>query len=135
MSLAPESLELTILMPCLNEAETIEICVRKAANYLRSKGIAGEVVVADNGSSDGSQAIAERNGARVVPIPARGYGAALLGGITAARGTYIIMGDADDSYDFTALDPFVEKLRAGYDLVMGNRFLGGIKEGAMPRLH
>jgi hypothetical protein len=135
MTLSPESLELTILMPCLNEAETIEICVRKAISYLRSRGIAGEVLVADNGSTDGSQVMAERLGARVVPIPARGYGAALLGGIRAAHGTFVIMGDADDSYDFTALDPFVEKLRSGYELVMGNRFLGGIKPNAMPPLH
>jgi glycosyltransferase involved in cell wall biosynthesis len=135
MSLAPDPLELTILMPCLNEAETIEVCVRKATGYLRSKGVCGEVVVADNGSTDGSQAIAERNGARVVPIAVRGYGAALLGGIRAARGTYIIMADADDSYDFTALDPFMAKLREGYELVMGNRFQGGIKPNAMPPLH
>ncbi len=130
-----EALELTILMPCLNEAETIETCVRKANGFLATRGIRGEVLVADNGSTDGSQALAERCGARVVPIPARGYGAALLGGIQAARGTYVIMGDADDSYDFTALDPFVEKLRGGFDLVMGNRFLGGIRPNAMPPLH
>src|ERR1700755_2058023 len=135
MSLTPDSLELTILMPCLNEAETIQVCVRKATGYLRSKGISGEVVVADNGSTDGSQAIAERNGARVVPIPVRGYGAALPGGICAARGTYIIMADADESDDFTALDPFMAKLRDGYELVMGNRFQGGIKPNAMPPLH
>ncbi len=127
--------ELTILMPCLNEAETIGTCVGKARAYLESRGIAGEVLVADNGSTDGSQAIAESLGARVVPIAQKGYGAALLGGIAAARGTYIIMGDADDSYDFTALDPFVAKLREGYELVMGNRFHGGIKPGAMPALH
>ncbi len=119
-------------MPCLNEAETIEVCVRKAKGFLQSRGISGEVLIADNGSTDGSQAIAERFGARVVPIPARGYGAALLGGMQAARGTYIVMGDADDSYDFTALDPFLEKLRDGYELVMGNRFLGGIEPNAMP---
>jgi glycosyltransferase involved in cell wall biosynthesis len=130
-----DSLELTILMPCLNEAETIENCVRKARGFLDSRGIRGEVLIADNGSTDGSQAMAEKLGARVVPIPRRGYGAALQGGIEAARGTYIVMGDADDSYDFTALDPFVEKLRAGYELVMGNRFLGGIKPNAMPPLH
>lgn len=129
------SLELTILMPCLNEAETIEVCVRKARGFLASRGISGEIVVADNGSTDGSQALAEKSGARVIPVLARGYGAALLGGIQAARGKYIIMGDADDSYDFTALDPFVDALRAGNDLVMGNRFLGGIKDKAMPPLH
>jgi Glycosyl transferase family 2 len=130
-----QPLELTILMPCLNEAETIEVCVTKAMGFINSRGIRGEVVIADNGSTDGSQALAERCGARVVPIPTRGYGAALSGGIQAARGTFVIMGDADDSYDFTALDPFVEKLRAGYELVMGNRFLGGIKPNAMPPLH
>lgn len=135
MAPAPESLELSILMPCLNEAETIETCVRKARGYLESRGIAGEVIVADNGSTDGSQALAERCGARVVPIPTRGYGAALLGGIQAAKGTFIVMGDADDSYDFTALDPFLEKLRGGFELVMGNRFLGGIRPNAMPPLH
>jgi len=128
-------MELTILMPCLNEAETIEICVRKARSYLESRGIAGEVLVADNGSTDGSQRLAERCGARVVPIPMRGYGAALQGGIHAAQGTFIVMGDGDDSYDFTALDPFLEKLRGGAELVMGNRFLGGIQPNAMPPLH
>ena len=135
MSAVSESVELTILMPCLNEAETVQTCVEKAASYLRSKGVSGEVVVADNGSTDGSQAMAEAAGARVVAIPTRGYGAALLGGIEAARGTYVIMGDADDSYDFTALDRFLEKLREGYELVMGNRFLGGIRPDAMPLLH
>lgn len=128
-------MELTILMPCLNEAETIAVCVQKATGYLRSRGIDGEVLIADNGSTDGSQKLATDNGARVVPIPRRGYGAALLGGIEAARGRYVIMGDADDSYDFTALDPFMEKLRAGFELVMGNRFLGGIQPNAMPPLH
>jgi glycosyltransferase involved in cell wall biosynthesis len=130
-----EPLEVSIVMPCLNEAETIDICVRKARGYLESRSINGEVVVADNGSTDGSQALATKAGARVVHVPSAGYGAALAGGIQAARANLVIMGDADDSYDFTALDPFVEKLRAGYDLVMGNRFLGGIEEGAMPRLH
>jgi len=129
------SVEVSILMPCLDEAETIEVCVRKAKGYLESRGLTGEVIVADNGSTDGSQALASNAGARVVPVPSRGYGAALLGGIHAAHGNLMIMGDADDSYDFTALDPFVEKLRAGYDLVMGNRFLGGIKQDAMPALH
>lgn len=128
-------LELTILMPCLNEAETLGTCVRKAMDYLARSGIAGEVLVADNGSTDGSQAIAEGLGARVVPVPERGYGAALIAGIRAARGRFVIMGDSDDSYDFTALDPFVAKLREGFDLVMGNRFRGGIKPGAMPPLH
>jgi hypothetical protein len=122
-------------MPCLNEAETIETCVRKARGFLDRSGVSGEVVVADNGSTDGSQRLAERCGARVVPIPTRGYGAALLGGIQAARGTFVVMGDGDDSYDFTALDPFLEKLRGGSELVMGNRFLGGIQPHAMPPLH
>lgn len=129
------ALELTILMPCLNEAETIAACVSKARSFLESRNIRGEVLVADNGSTDGSQAIAISCGARVAAVPVRGYGAALLGGIQAARGKFIIMGDADDSYDFSALDPFVEKLRQGFDLVMGNRFLGGIKPRAMPPLH
>jgi hypothetical protein len=135
MSASAESLEVTVLMPCLNEAETIQVCVKKAVTYLESRHIKGEVLIADNGSSDGSQALAQECGARVVPIQKRGYGAALLGGILAARGIFVIMGDADDSYDFTDLDPFVEKLRAGYELVMGNRFLGGIKPNAMPPLH
>ncbi len=135
MSVATESLELSILMPCLNEAETIETCVRKAKSYLEDRGIKGEVIIADNGSSDGSQALASRCGARVVHVAKRGYGAALLGGIQAARGKFIIMGDADDSYDFTALDPFMKELHAGCDLVMGNRFRGGIEPNAMPALH
>ena len=128
-------LELTILMPCLNEAETLAVCIRKAMGFLQRTGIAGEVVIADNGSTDGSQAIATSLGARVVPIPARGYGAALQGGIQAARGRYVIMGDSDDSYDFSQLDGFVDKLRQGWELVMGNRFQGGIAPGAMPKLH
>ncbi|MFQ3581067.1 MAG: glycosyltransferase family 2 protein [Chloracidobacterium sp.] len=124
--------ELTIVMPCLNEAETLETCIRKAQGFLERYGIAGEVIVGDNGSTDGSQAIAQRLGARVVNIPTRGYGAALYGATLAARGRYVIMGDSDDSYDFSNLMPFLEKLRAGYDLVMGNRFRGGIRPGAMP---
>jgi hypothetical protein len=132
---ADAPLELTILMPCLNEAETIEVCVRKARGYLARSGVAGEVLVADNGSTDGSQALATGAGARVVRVPEKGYGAALMGGIRAARGRYVIMGDADDSYDFEALDPFMERLRAGDALVMGNRFKGGIAPGAMPFLH
>jgi len=127
--------ELTILMPCLNEAETIGVCVEKATRFLKRAAIDGEVLVADNGSEDGSQAIATGLGARVVAVPKRGYGSALLGGIAAARGRYIIMGDADDSYDFSALDPYVAKLREGYQLIMGNRFAGDIKPGAMPFLH
>jgi glycosyltransferase involved in cell wall biosynthesis len=132
---ASRTVELTILMPCLNEAETLAACVTKAFAFLDRSGVLGEVVIADNGSTDGSQSIAHNLGARVVDIPVRGYGAALQGGIIGARGKYIIVGDSDDSYDFSDLTPFVEKLRAGYDLVMGNRFRGGIKPGAMPRLH
>jgi hypothetical protein len=128
-------LELTILMPCLNEAETLAVCVDKARGFLERTGVKGEVVIADNGSTDGSQAIAEAHGARVVPVPERGYGAALIGGIAAARGRFVVMGDADDSYDFENLEPMLEKLRAGADLVMGNRFQGGIAPGAMPFLH
>lgn len=132
---APEAIELTILMPCLNEAETLATCILKARNFLGRSGIAGEVLIADNGSTDGSQRIAAAFGARVVPVAEKGYGAALLGGIAAARGRFIVMGDADDSYDFEALDGFVERLRGGADLVMGNRFQGGIEAGAMPPLH
>jgi glycosyltransferase involved in cell wall biosynthesis len=130
-----EPVELTILMPCLNEAATLALCIGKARAYLARSGIAGEVLIADNGSTDGSQAIAEAAGARVVPVSARGYGAAIQGGIRAARGRYVIMGDADDSYDFSNLDAFTAKLREGFALVMGNRFLGGIKPGAMPFLN
>src|ERR1043166_3890198 len=129
------SCELTILMPCLNEAKTVGICVDKARRYLDRAGIDGEVIVADNGSTDGSIAIASAAGARIVHVLDKGYGNALLGGISAANGKYVIMGDCDDSYDFSALDPFVEELRAGTPLVMGNRFKGGIKPGAMPFLH
>ncbi|MCA3279972.1 MAG: glycosyltransferase family 2 protein [Roseomonas sp.] len=127
--------ELTILMPCLNEAETLAACIEKAMGFLARSGIAGEVLIADNGSSDGSQDIARGLGARVVHVPEKGYGAALISGIMAARGRYVIMGDSDDSYDFSALDPFIAKLRQGFDLVMGNRFKGGIAPGAMPPLH
>lgn len=132
---APRPCELTILMPCLNEAETVGICIRKAKLFLESRDIAGEIIIADNGSGDGSQAIAFAGGARVITVPQPGYGAALAAGIAAARGTYVIMGDADDSYDFSTLDPFIAKLRQGCDLVMGNRFAGGIEPGAMPLLH
>ena len=128
-------MELTVVMPCLNEAETVATCVRKAVRFLADNGIDGEVVVADNGSTDGSRELAADAGARVVPIPERGYGNALMGGIIAAQGEYVIMGDADDSYDFTNLMPFIIELRKGYDLVMGNRFKGGIAPGAMPPLH
>src|ERR1019366_6712838 len=119
-------------MPCLNEAETLGTCIRKALHYLKRSGVSGEVVIGDNGSTDGSQEIAAELGARVINIPIRGYGAALYGAIAAANGRYCIMADSDDSYDFENLDPFVEKLREGSDLVMGNRFAGGIREGAMP---
>ncbi|GAA1125551.1 glycosyltransferase family 2 protein [Microbacterium aurantiacum] len=127
--------ELTILMPCLNEAETLEVCIRKARGFLERSGINGEVLISDNGSTDGSQALAESLGARVTHAPRRGYGAALINGIETARGRYIIMGDADDSYDFENLQPFIDRLRQGADLVMGNRFAGGIAPGAMPPLH
>jgi glycosyltransferase involved in cell wall biosynthesis len=127
--------ELTILMPCLNEAETLTSCINKANSFLARTGIHGEVLIADNGSIDGSQAIAERLGARVVPVSSRGYGSALRTGIRTAHGRFVIMGDSDDSYDFSLLDDFVTKLRTGYQLVMGNRFKGGILPGAMPPLH
>jgi hypothetical protein len=127
--------ELTVVMPCLNEAETVATCVRKAIGFLAESGISGEVLIADNGSTDGSQQLAEAEGARVVNVKEKGYGNALMSGIVAAEGKYIIMGDSDDSYDFTNLMPFVEELRKGADLVMGNRFKGGIEPGAMPPLH
>lgn len=127
--------ELTVLMPCLNEVETLRICIEKAQSFFTRTGIAGEVLIADNGSTDGSQALARSLDARVVDVPVRGYGAALIVGIEHAAGRYVIMGDSDDSYDFAQLDGFVEKLRGGADLVMGNRFRGGIAKGAMPFLH
>ena len=127
--------EVSVVMPCLNEAETLAVCIEKAQASLRDCGVHGEIVIADNGSTDGSQEIAARLGARVVGVEAKGYGNALMGGIIAARGRYVIMGDADDSYDFANLGPFIEKLREGYELVMGNRFKGGIKPKAMPPLH
>jgi len=131
----PDELELSIVMPCLNEAETLGTCIAKARRFLADHGVCGEIVVADNGSHDGSQAIAARLGARVVEVRERGYGSALHGGIRAARGRYVILGDADDSYDFSDLGPFLARLRAGDALVMGNRFRGRILPGAMPWLH
>jgi glycosyltransferase involved in cell wall biosynthesis len=133
-----DSLELSIVMPCLNEAETLETCIRKAQRALRDNHIHGEIIIADNGSTDGSQAIATELGARLVPVDAKGYGNALMGGINAARGRYIIMGDADDSYDFLETPKFVEKLRQGYDLAQGCRLPSGggrVMPGAMPFLH
>ncbi len=132
---ALSDVEVSIVMPCLNEAETLGTCIGKAQQWLRESGTRGEIVVADNGSTDGSQAIAGSFGVRVISVPRRGYGSALMGGIAAARGRYVIMGDADDSYNFADLDSLLKKLREGYDLVMGNRFKGGIRPGAMPPLH
>ena len=130
-----EGLELTIVLPCLNEAETVGTCVAKAVKWLRESGVAGEVIVADNGSTDDSPELAREAGARVVTVRRKGYGNALLRGIRASRSTYVLMADADDSYDLENLSPFLEQLRAGCDLVMGNRFAGGIEPGAMPWLH
>jgi glycosyltransferase involved in cell wall biosynthesis len=132
---AGEDIELSVVMPCLNERATVATCVKKALGAMVQHGIRGEVIVADNGSTDGSQQLATESGARVVPIEKRGYGSALRGGIAAAHGRFVLMGDADDSYDFTQVHMFVNKLREGYDLVMGNRFRGGILPGAMPALH
>jgi glycosyltransferase involved in cell wall biosynthesis len=129
------AIELTILMPCLNEARTLPACIGKARRYLAAAGVVGEIVVADNGSTDGSQALARSLGARVVDVPDRGYGAALIAGIEAAAGRFVIMADSDDSYDFERLQPFVDMLRLGAHLVMGNRFAGGVQPGAMPALH
>lgn len=135
-TIGPETaVELTVVMPCLNEAETLAVCIRKARGSLAELGTVGEVLVADNGSTDGSQSIARAEGARVVDVPVRGYGAALGHGIRAARGTYVVMADADDSYALDDLGPFLAELRGGADLVMGNRFAGGIAPGAMPALH
>jgi glycosyltransferase involved in cell wall biosynthesis len=130
-----EEIEVSIVMPCLNEAETLAVCIQKAQRCLAENNVCGEIVIADNGSTDGSQDIAAGLGARVINVSAKGYGSALMGGIATAHGPYIIMGDADDSYDFSALGPFIAKLRAGNQLVMGNRFRGGIAPGAMPPLH
>ena len=127
--------EISVVMPCLNEAETLPVCIGKIQRTFTDHGIRGEVIVADNGSSDGSIAIAQQLGARVISVAAKGYGSALMGGIAAARGTYVVMGDADDSYDFRSIPALLEKLRQGFDLVMGNRFKGGIAPDAMPPLH
>jgi hypothetical protein len=132
---APDSVELSVVLPCLNEAETLAICVQKAVKCLADLGVQGEVIVSDNGSTDGSQQIALDNGARVINAPIRGYGGALMAGIEGARGKYVIMADSDDSYDLAGLGPFLDKLREGNDVVMGNRFKGGIARGAMPPLH
>src|SRR5438132_9391285 len=132
----PETaVELSIVMPCLNEVETLAACIRKAREAIANEGVEAEIIVADNGSTDGSPMIAAELGARVVSVRRRGYGSALIAGIGAARGRFVIMGDADDSYDFTAIGPLIEKLREGYDLVMGNRFAGGIEPGAMVWSH
>jgi glycosyltransferase involved in cell wall biosynthesis len=134
-STAESTLELTVVLPCLDEAETLATCIRKARRSMEQLGVRGEVIVADNGSTDGSQEIAVAEGARVVAVPVRGYGAALAGGIAEARSEFVIMADADDSYDLSNLGPFLEGLAGGADLVMGNRFAGGIQRGAMPGLH
>jgi len=127
--------KLSIVMPCLNEAETVAICISKAKQFLKSRNINGEIIIADNGSNDGSLELARKTGAKVVQILEKGYGSALIGGIEASKGDFIIMGDADDSYDFSELSAYVDALDAGFDLVMGNRFQGGIQPGAMPFLH
>jgi Glycosyl transferase family 2 len=132
---ATEVFEVSVVMPCLNEARTVGRCVDKAMLALRGAKLSGEVIVADNGSSDGSREIARAHGASVIEVARRGYGSALQAGIAASHGRFVIMGDADDSYDFSHLEPFIERLRAGHDLVMGNRFRGGIRPGAMPWLH
>jgi glycosyltransferase involved in cell wall biosynthesis len=134
-AVSKNDIEVSVVMPCLNEARTVGRCVDKAVAALQKMGVRGEVIVADNGSSDGSPEIASEHGAWVVHVEQRGYGSALQAGIAAARGRYVIMGDADDSYDFSDLYPFVERLRSGDELVMGNRFRGGIRPGAMPWLH
>ncbi len=130
-----KNIELSIIMPCLNEAETLAACINKANYWLKANKVSGEVIIGDNGSTDGSQQIALSLGAKVIDVPRKGYGAALMGAIEAANGKFIIMGDSDDSYDFSQLDLYIQELRNGYDLVMGNRFKGGIMPGAMPFLH
>ncbi|MBW3541520.1 MAG: glycosyltransferase family 2 protein [Planctomycetes bacterium] len=132
---ATVAVEVSVVMPCLNEAETLGRCIETAQRALREMSAAGEVVVADNGSSDGSQEIARRLGARVIAVPVRGYGAALRTGIEGARGRYVVFADADGSYDFAEVPHFAASLREGYDVVIGDRFRGGIHAGAMPWLH
>jgi glycosyltransferase involved in cell wall biosynthesis len=132
---APTSVEVSIVMPCLNEVETLAACIAKARQAIEEGGYSAEIIVADNGSSDGSQLLARELGARVVPVQRKGYGSALIGGIDAAEGRLVVMGDADASYDFASIAPLIAKLREGYDLVVGNRFLGGIQPGAMPWSH
>jgi len=131
----PTALELSIVMPCLNEVETLATCIHKAQRAIAKLGLAAEIIVADNGSTDGSQMVARELGVRVVDVARKGYGSALIGGIDAARGRFVIMGDADDSYDFGAIGLLLDRLREGNDLVMGNRFAGGIQEGAMVWSH
>jgi glycosyltransferase involved in cell wall biosynthesis len=131
----PTTVEVSIVMPCLNEAETLTKCITHAKAAIASGSLLAEIIVADNGSTDGSQRIAEELAARVVDVARKGYGRALIGGIDAAKGRFVVMGDADDSYDFEAIGPLIERLREGYDLVVGNRFLGGIQPGAMPWSH
>ncbi len=130
-----DKIELTILMPCLNERESLAYCIKEAQGYIKRSGIVAEILVADNGSVDGSRRIALRHGARVVDVARRGYGSAVIGGIRAARGRYVILGDCDGSYDFSDLDPLLQRLRTGYALVMGNRFTGKMETGAMPFWH
>ena len=134
-SSTPTGVEVSIVMPCLNEAETLAKCIKHAQSAIAKGGLAAEIIVADNGSTDGSQQIAKDLGANVVDVPRKGYGSALIGGIDAAQGRFVVMGDADDSYDFEAIGPLIDKLREGYDLVVGNRFMGGIEPGAMPWSH
>ena len=131
----PTAVEVSIVMPCLNEAETLARCIGHAQSAVEKGGCSAEIIVADNGSTDGSQRIARELGVRVVDVSRKGYGSALIGGIDAAQGRFVVMGDADDSYDFEAIGPLIDKLREGYDLVVGNRFLGGIQPGAMPWSH
>jgi glycosyltransferase involved in cell wall biosynthesis len=132
---AQTAVEVSIVMPCLNEVETLATCIEKARRGIEKGSLSAEIIVADNGSTDGSQAVAREHGALLIEVPRKGYGSALIGGIDAAQGRFVIMGDADDSYDFTAIGPLVDKLREGYDLVMGNRFAGGIQAGAMVWSH